>query len=140
LVGPPDAGAVMDRCMGASMASARVIVHAAVEGGKDADALVLASSPHEASEVDGFIDVGRRFGVEYPLPRAAFGEWPSPSGPQEPVSTERLGVDDPASPETLGVQFASVDESADLYMGDSEPVGGLVDVGLGHADTVDLIR
>jgi hypothetical protein len=62
------------------------------------DPFVPASSSHEASEVDGLIDVGWQFGVEDSLPRGSFGQWSTPLGPQEAVSVQRLRVDDPASP------------------------------------------
>ena len=45
-----------------------------------------------------------------------------------------------APPEPFGIQFARVDESADLHMRDSESIGGLADVEKNHADAGDLIR
>jgi len=48
LVGPSDAGAVMDGYVGAAMVNTRVVLDAALEGREDSDALVLASSSHRA--------------------------------------------------------------------------------------------
>lgn len=88
LVRPSNASAVMDRCVGAPVAHARVVVDAAVEGGQDSDPLVAAASPHDASEVDGVIDVRWRLDVEHALPRGTFGEGATTPWTQEPVSAE----------------------------------------------------
>ena len=74
--------------VGAAMVDTRVVFDALVQGREDSDAFVLASSSHEASEVDGLIDVDGRFGVEQALPRGSFGERPTSPGPQEAVSAE----------------------------------------------------
>ncbi len=140
LLGPSDAGAVMDGGVCPAMADTRVVADGAVEGREDSDPFVPASSSYEASEVDGFIDVGWRFGVEHPLPRGSFGQRSTPLRSQEAVSVQRLRVDGPASPEAFGDQFASADESAHLHMGNSERSGGLVDAELFHASIVELIR
>ena len=126
--------------MRTTMVDTRVVFDATIEGGEDAEALVSASSSHEASEVDGLVDVGGWVGVEHPSPRGTFGERPTAPWPQKAVSAEGIGIDGPTSPEAFRVQFASVDESADLHMGDSKRVGGLVDVELVHTDTAILIR
>jgi len=119
---------------------ARIAFDAAFKGGEDSDALVPASSPYEASEIDGFIDVGWMFGVEHAFPRSWFRERPTSPGSQESISVQRLRVDGPASSEALGVQLAGLDETTDLNSGDTERAGRLVDTELIHSDTVEQIR
>jgi hypothetical protein len=140
LLWPSDAGAVMDGGVGAAVADTRIVDDAGVEGGENADPFVAASSSYEACEVDGLIDVGWRFGLEHPLPRGSLRERSTSSGPQDAVAVEGVGVDGPAPPEAFRVQFASVDESAHLYVRDAKRIGGLVDTELGHAHTVEQIR
>lgn len=50
------------------------------------------------------------------LPCGSFRERSTSSRPQDAVAVKRFRVDDPAPPEPLCVQLASIDESAHLYV------------------------
>ena len=91
--------------MGAAVVDTWVGVDAALECRQNSDPFVPASSSYLASEVDGFVDVGGRFGVEHRLPRGSFREWPTWPRSQDAVSMEGVGVDGPTPTEALGVQF-----------------------------------